>query len=565
MRRVIALAVVLAAGVGVAPRSARADASAWAHAPTLTANVRAGGTPAAFSSDVTDEPPTGPARGSADLGWLQGLSLPDIPIRWDDRVVAYLEHFRKDPRGRQSMAAWLRRAHPHAPMIRERLRALGLPQGLMYVAMVESGFDPTARSPAGAVGMWQFVRATGAQYGLEADHWVDRRKDPDASTEAAARYLRDLHRRFGTWELALAAYNMGYGSLLRTIRKYNTNDFWVLAQVEAGLPYETTLYVAKVMACALVGENPERFGFDPSPAEPPAPTDVVRVPGGMPLALLARAAQVPEDDLARLNPELLRGRTPPGNTAYALRIPAASADGFHARWARLRPGEPSHRRHVLKFGETLAEVAKRYRTTAARLARLNALDDASTVGAGTALLVPAVEPRELEADSAPPVVSVPAGEFLYPDRRRLFYRVAGHDTAEDIAGFFQVTVDELRRWNAVDPGAAFVEGMILQLFVPPEVDLSHAVVLGAEEVRVLTLGTEEFFAYHEQQKGRVRFRYTVQPGDTLESLAKRFGLATADLTRINRFPRSTVLELGQEIIVYAPADKAPPDLAATTR
>jgi membrane-bound lytic murein transglycosylase D len=564
MRRAIVTIVALVASTAGHPGAARGEPEPWAHAPTLGPAVQRGGVPLAFTSDVHEDPPR-VAHGGPGVAWLSDVSLPDIPVRWDDRTVAYLEHFRENPRGRRSMAVWLERSRTYEPMIRERLRALGVPQGLLYVAMVESGFDPRARSGAGAVGLWQFVRATGAQYGLDANRWVDRRMDPVASTEAAGRYLRDLHKRFGTWELALAAYNMGYGALLRTMRKYNTNDYWVLARIEAGLPYETTLYVAKVMACAIVGENPEHFGFEAGVDQEPLRPEVVRVPGGVPLALLARAARASTEDLERLNPELLRGRTPPGDTPYALRIPAAAADGFHERWARLRPGQPSHRRHILRFGETLAEVATRYRTTARRLARLNAIEDPSELAPGTALLVPAVEPREPDPGSEPPVVAVPDGAFLYPERQRVFYRVAGHDTAEDIAGFFRVTVDELRRWNAIDPGASMLDGMLLQLFVPTEVDLDRALVLSPDEVRVMTLGSEAFFAYHEEQKGRVRFRYTVKPGDTLESLARRFGLAPADLTRINRFPRSTLLDVGQEIIVYAAPDRVPADLSTAAR
>ncbi|MFW6067750.1 MAG: transglycosylase SLT domain-containing protein [Myxococcota bacterium] len=529
--------------------------------------LEVGVTPPALTSEA---PPPRPevARGEADLGWLQDLRMPDIPVRWDARVVDYLEHFRDSPRGRRSIGAWLRRARVYGPMIRAKLRALGLPEDLMYVAMVESGFDPKARSGAAAVGLWQFVERTGAQYGLDATHWVDERMDPEQATEAAGRYLRDLHERFGTWELALAAYNMGYGALLRSIRKYNTNDYWLLSHLEAGLPYETTLYVAKVMACAIVGANPERFGVEDAAQAEPVHTEVARVPGGMPLHLLARAAGVSTEELEALNPQLLRGRTPPGDAPYALRLPAEAADGFHARWAKIRPRHPAHRRYVMRFGETLDEVARRFRTSSAELRRLNGLENDADAGPGVELLVPAVDSRDRPSDEAaedgePPVVALPDAHFIYPDRRRIFYRTSGHDTLEDVAAFFQVGVEELRRWNAIDPGAMLHPGMILQLFVPPDVDLSQAVVLSEDDVRVLTVGSQEFFDYHESKKDRVRFRYTVGPDDTLQSIAERFGLAIGDLMRINRFGRSTVLEVGQEIVVYAPPEKVPPDLRAS--
>lgn len=557
MRCALAGAMVLGA-VCLAAGPAAAQEPLIARATDVTGPVQVGLTPPALTSEAPD-PEAEVARGRSDLGWLRGLQMPDIPVRWDTRVIDYLTFFRTHPRGQRSMATWLGRARTHGPMIRRKLRALGVPEDLMYVAMVESGFDPKARSGRAAVGLWQFVRPTGAQYGLEKNHWVDERMDPVKATEAAGRYLRDLHEKFGTWELALAAYNMGYGALLRTIRKYNSNDYWRLSRVEAGLPYETTLYVAKVMACAVVGHNRDRFGFDdrtdPSPAEP----DVVRVPGGTPLRRIARVARIDSDTLEALNPELIRNRTPPGKVPYALRLPAGTSERFHERWAKQRPRQPAHRQYVMRFGETLSEVAHRYRTTTAKLKRLNEIEDDSEVGPGVGLLVPAVSPRERgdEDEAEGPVVTVPDALFVYPDRRRVFYRVGGGDTAEDVASFFEVSVDDLRRWNSVDPGATLHDGMMLQLFVPPDVDLSQAVVLSEDDVRVLTLGSEEFFEYHEGQKDRVRFRYTVQPGDTLESVAKRFDLAVGDLMRINRFGRSTLLETGEDIIVYAPAKKAP--------
>ncbi len=171
--------------------------------------VRVSDAPPAATSDVRAAAPTPPARASRDLSFLQGLTLPDIPVRWDDRVVRYLEFFRDDPRGRRFIAAWLRRVDRYGPMIEAVLREQGLPRDLIFVAMVESGFDPYARSSAGAVGMWQFVRGTGEELGLTVNHWVDLRLDPRASTGAAGRYLSMLHERFGTWELAFAAYNMG--------------------------------------------------------------------------------------------------------------------------------------------------------------------------------------------------------------------------------------------------------------------------------------------------------------------------------------------------------------------
>ena len=511
------------------------------------------------TSDVSASPEEASEGTGQDLRWLTGLALPDIPIRWDDRVVRYLEFYRNDPRGRNIMTAWLRRASRWGDMVRAKLREISLPEDLLYVAMIESGFDPAARSYAGAVGMWQFVRPTGEEYGLDVGHWVDERMDPEEATEAGARYLRDLFRRFGSWELAFAAYNMGYGALLRAIHKYNTNDYWVLSRLEAGLPFETTFYVAKVMACAIVGRNPERFGYEDLELDRPAHFASVEVPGGTPLGRVARAAGVDPELVAELNPSLRRGRVPPGSPRN-VRIPLERRADFARNWTRMQPRHPAYRPYVVRFGESLDAIARRFRTTPAALRTLNEIESSDDVAVGLELMVPAVDPTEAEPAEETPVVAVPAERFSYPDRRRVFYRVTRNDRIEEIARFFSVTIDELRRWNNVDPSASLQEDMMLQLFVPASVDLGQAVVLGEDDVRVLVVGSEEFFDHHEAQRGRVRFRYTVRPGDTLSSLAQRFELSVGSIARINRFARDTRLSAGQEIIVYAPEASVPAHL-----
>lgn len=521
--------------------------------------VRISAGPPAVTSDVPP-PAEELAAPPSDLSFLRDLALPELPVRWDERVVRYLEHFRDDPRGQRFIRAWMERVDRYGPMIRQILERQGLPRDLIFVAMVESGFDPTARSHAGAVGMWQFVEATGQELGLTVDHWVDLRLDPERSTEAAGRYLAHLHRRFGTWELALAAYNMGYGALLRAIRKYNTNDYWTLAHLEAALPFETNLYVAKILACAIVAHNPDRFGIGDLTREPPIRWETVSVPGGVALSQIARAAGTDTDTLRALNPALRRGRTPPTAESWPVRIPPESADRFAERWARLRPEAPIHRPRTLRFGETLADLARETGTTVDELREINGVGEHERVGAGTVLLVPVGARRREPRDEEPPVVAVPDGPREVPGRRRVFYRVVRGDSLDEIARFFRVEPEDVRRWNHVDPQAVLQPGMFLQLFVPPDVDLSRALVLTPEECRVLVVGSEEFFAYHEAQNGRIRFRYRVRPGDTLSHIAQRFGIPVASLARINQIGRETVLHPDDELIVYAEPSRVPPEL-----
>jgi len=520
-----------------------------------------GTVPDSLSSDAPVAAIERGASGEArDLTWLSGLNLPDVPVRWDDRVVRYLELFRDDPRGHELIRGWMARRERWGDMIRGALRAEGLPEDLLYVAMVESGFTTDARSGAGAVGPWQFVSATGAEFGLTQSHWVDLRRDPEASTRAAARYLRALHERFGSWELALAAYNMGYGALLRAMRKYDTNDYWELTHLEAALPFETTLYVAKIMACALVGRNLERFGLGEVTFEPGMHADTVEVPGGTALSVIARAAGTTASELRNLNPALRRDRVPPGADAVTVRIPEGSAARFSERWSRTRRSEASVA-YSVRFGERLSDLATRFRTTERSLRELNELPDGD-IDAGFTLMVPAVAPVE-DREAERPVVGVRDASFSYPDRRQVFYRCHRGEDLGAIARFFRVTVEDIDRWNRIDVHAEVQDGLFLQLFVPSSVDLARAVVLTPEQVRVMVVGSDAFFAYHLASEGRVRFRYVVEPGDTLSTIGARFGISVGSLCRINLIGRDSTLRLGQQIVIYAEPSRVPESLRAS--
>ncbi|MFS8067369.1 MAG: lytic transglycosylase domain-containing protein, partial [Byssovorax sp.] len=230
-----------------------------------------------------------PAEAVHDLAWLRQLAMPDIPVRWDGRVVRYLEYYKNNPRGRSMVQSWLRRSGRYGGAIRRVLREQNMPEDIVWLALVESGFDASISSPVGAAGLWQFMPHGARVYGLTVDRWIDERLDPERSTLAAARYLADLRQRFGGWELAFAAYNMGYGGLLASIRKYNTNDFWELSRLEAGMPLETALYVPKIVAMAIVARNKAVFGCDDLELDPAVDFDKVAVGSGVSLRALALA------------------------------------------------------------------------------------------------------------------------------------------------------------------------------------------------------------------------------------------------------------------------------------
>ena len=556
-------------------------------APEDAPLVHASGLPAA-------PPPSSPpaAEGGHDLGWLSQLQMPDLPVRWDARVVRYLEFFKDDPRGRQLLTIWTRRSGRYRELMRRTLRKKGMPEDLMWLAMIESGFDPLARSIAGAQGLWQFMPDTARAYGLPIDRWADQRLNPEASTEAAADFLGDLHRRFGSWELALAAYNMGYWGVAGSERKYNTNDFWVLSRLEAGLPWETTLYVPKILAAAIIGRNPHVFGLDDVTPDAPLDGDTIDVPPGTSLAAVAQAAGCTTKEVEQLNPELRASRTPPAQAPapktpgapstppdpaasnYPVRLPTGRAQTAAVGLAKLRTGQPVLQRYVVRFGESLEQIASTQRVPMAKLVELNAIVPGEVVRGGTVLLVPAgtgaapagaapASNASAQASSSPPtkddkasVAVVPADIFVYPDRRRVFYRVLVGDTLREIADTFHVTIDEVRRWNDLDPSARLQEGMTIQLFVPADADLSHALVLGESDVRVLPVGSDEFFAYWESLKGRKRIALTAKDGDTLAAIGNRYGMTPGMMERINHRNRGEKLASGDSVVVYAPEARA---------
>lgn len=508
-------------------------------------------------------PPSTPpvTDGPRDMAWLAKLDMPDLPVRWESRVVRYLEFFKDDPRGRATMKKWLERSGRYRDAMKKALKAKGLPEDLTALAMIESGFDPTARSRVGALGLWQFMPETGKIYGLTQDRWADLRMNQVSSTEAAAEFLADLHRRFGSWDLAMAAYNMGYGGVLQAVRRYNTNDYWALSKLEGSLPWETTLYVPKILAVAIVNKNLAAFGYQDATIEPALEGEEVLVAPGTALATVAQACGTTTKDVEQLNPELRASRTPPGNDDWKVLVPQGKAAGCAANLSKKRQTEPALEKYVVKFGESIEQIAAARRVPVAKIIELNAIAQGEIVRGGTVILLPkegttpapAVDPN---AKKEKPVVIVPQDVFVYPDRKRVFYRVQVGDTVREVANVFKVTPDELRRWNEVDPSARLVEGMTLQVFAPSDVDLATANVMRETDVRVIVTGTEEFFR-HWDEKGRRRIVVTASAGDTLDSIGKKHGVTSSLMERINRRGRSEVLSEGERVIVWVPGPSSP--------
>jgi soluble lytic murein transglycosylase-like protein len=254
--------------------------------------------------------------------WDQTLKT-DVPVARNKEVRAYLVYFTTERK--QVMQQYLARSTRYLPLIREIFQEHGLPEDLAYLAMIESGFNPYAYSPAHASGMWQFISGTGRRYGLDINNYVDERRDPVKSTHAAAKYLLDLYKQFGSWYLAAASYNCGEGRVQREIDGSNHKNFWDLSANQC-LPNETKNYVPQMIAATIIAKNPEKFGFTKIPYLPPLQFDTVKVNEPTSLKAVSVACNVPPEEINLLNPELRKGTTPP--ETFVLKIPKNSKELF---------------------------------------------------------------------------------------------------------------------------------------------------------------------------------------------------------------------------------------------
>ncbi|MHB9074093.1 MAG: lytic transglycosylase domain-containing protein [Desulfobaccales bacterium] len=253
------------------------------------------------------------------LAGFQGGQGTELPIMLNPHVQVFLHSFTTSRRA--VIQAQLSRSERYLPMIRQIFQEQGLPQDLVYLPMIESGFNPLARSPKEAVGLWQFIEGTARRYGLKVDEWVDERRDPEKSTKAAARYLKDLHGQFGCWYLAAAGYNAGEKRVEGVVNRYDTRDFWVMAQNRL-LPQETCNYVPQLIAAVLIAKNPEKYGFNHNTSRRPLAYVRKKVPEGTNLRQLAGSLGLPYEAIQELNPEVKGDCVPLDQKEYSVKVPS---------------------------------------------------------------------------------------------------------------------------------------------------------------------------------------------------------------------------------------------------
>jgi membrane-bound lytic murein transglycosylase D len=349
--------------------------------------------------------PGGPSAPQPVAPGAARVSVQKYEVEDNHYVRKFVDQFQTGDR-RAVVETWLVRSGRYLPMILDVFRQKGLPDELVFTAMIESGFNPVAVSRAGAKGLWQFMAPTARRYGLRVDEWLDERLDPEKSTMAAARHLLDLYAVFGSWNLVQAAYNAGEMKVLQAVRAMGTSDFWTLTSGPV-LKDETKNFIPAIQAATLIAREPTRYGFVITPAEP-LQYEVVTVPRATNLKLLAARSGVPLEALERLNLELRLKQTPP-DSPYPLKVPLGAAKLVEAAVRReaatpRRPAVPEIAStprakappsiHVVKPRETVAGIARHYRVSIADLFRWNDLDQTARIRPGDRLRVAAVSHRD---------------------------------------------------------------------------------------------------------------------------------------------------------------------------
>jgi len=389
-----------------------------------------------------------PEKPAPDTPVVDIEAAASIPIPQHRTIDSAVRLFSVDMK--DSIQTSLLRSSRYRTVIDKALADQKLPKGLAYLPVIESAYLPTLTSRAGAHGIWQFMPDTAREYGLRVDWWVDERADPDRSTRAAAAYLKDLHRMFDDWALALAAYNCGPGRVRRSLDENGATTFWELLDA-AALPKETRGYVPTFFATLQIATDPETYGFTlGQPAERDDDEKRVDVRGPVSLAYIAEVTGVDEDELRDLNPALRRGVVPPGRAS--VRVPAKVAETLTARADTLRQDDAYVKVCTFKLreGDSIKRLARAIGTQPETLLAMNNLDSAKEVSRGDTIYLP-VRAREL-------------GSLLA--QSNVLYAVKKGDTLFSIAKKNGLTVAELRELNDLGKKASLRVGQKLRVSSP---------------------------------------------------------------------------------------------------
>lgn len=447
----------------------------------------------------------------------------DLPLMMTDQVAGYISYF--SGRGRGTFERAFARSGRYHDMMVRILKEEGVPQDLIYLAQAESGFHPLAVSRAGARGIWQFMGPRGRGYGLQRSLWVDDRQDPEKSTRAAARHLKDLYAQFGDWYLAMAAYNSGPGTVQAAVKRTGYADFWELYRRNV-LPKETRNYVPIILAVTLVAKNLSQYGFDDVSMDEPQAFDRVTVDYPVDLRLVAECVDATAAQLQELNPSLLRMTTPKVGS-FELHLPKGTKEQYQTVMATI-PADMRlwWRFHKVQPGDTLASLSRSYRVTAKSIMVANQLEG-SELETGSRVIIPVAAGKNPLSDNA-----------TY-SKRIIRYKVRKGDTVETVAENFGVSTKMVRQWNGLR-GDGLRGRKVLALHLPVSPGTEAATAKSATHGRkagqtasAQVSAKKPVKTSEDDEAEQAAVHHTVKTGETLYSIATSYKTTVAALKRDN--------------------------------
>jgi membrane-bound lytic murein transglycosylase D len=455
-----------------------------------------------------------------------------FPVVLNNKVNMYLNLFQN--KQREQFRRWLARSTIYRPMMEKELEDAGLPKDLVYLAMIESGYNELACSSAKAVGLWQFMQATGRQYDLQIDKYLDERRDPLKSTKAAVTYLSDLYKEFDDWYLAVAAYNGGPGKIRNGLRKHNVDNFWDLAGKEH-LHMETKRYVPKLIAALLIAKNPEKYGFTDIAYNEPLRYDTLTVGPGMSLEAIALISNSTTKQIEKLNQDLRLGKTPLNRDKYEVKIPEATAEIATKNLSRLHSMvSTGYKIHKVRKGESLTNIGRRYGINKTTILKANNLHS-SKLANGRKLRIPynTITYRLLPEGSSQAVAA-------YRDNL-ILHRIKPGDTLSKISKQFNVPPEMIVSWNGLKNIHSIRVGQQLALYI----DSGDNLMAGKDGTPVTSFKAEK-------KKSKISISevwyewYNVQNGDSLWTISKKFSASTADIKKWNNL-KSNLIHPGSQL------------------
>lgn len=452
----------------------------------------------------------------------------DLPLVVNDMVLRFMDFFQG--RGRKAMVAGMQRAGRYRAMISRILAEEAVPQDLLYLCQAESGFRPLALSVAKCKGLWQFASSRGKEYGLRQNWWIDERSDPEKSTRAAARHLKDLYRQFGDWLLAMAAYNTGPGNVERAVARTGYADYWEIVK-RGNLHPQTVDYIPIILAMGLISKEPQKYGFEVQ-TEPNLEVEAIPLDSAIDLRLVAESLNLPLGQVQELNPHVRRLTTPRNDPDFRLYIPRGMKVHFLDQIAAI-PVEKraSWRLHQVREGERLVSIAKKYRTTASMIAEANGLEKGQNPKVGEKLIIPMSVRRVSEEPTE------------NAQGNHLRYKVRKGDTLAGIAQKHRMTVAQLRQRNQLETGDSLRAGQTLLLSAKSESSL-------VAKKTASTTSKKRTQSASSENNAQARIVHKVKKGETLSSIAANYNTSVASLREWNNFSKRHYLQIGDPVTIY---------------